>query len=260
MMAGRSAQPVRLDLPQGAWLEGQWSFTDPRPDFAVVYLHGFCSHRYGEKAQALEAACARRGWTFASFDFRGHGTSSGTIRVLRGSGLLADLEAAWNFLAEQGARRLFLFGSSMGGWAAAWFALRYPEVVPACVLLAPGLHFPKGIWEHLGPVERESWKAQGCLRIQNAWVDAELDYGLIAEAPEFPYERLVREYRTPTLIFHGLRDDIVLPTRILSFLESAAYPGIELRLYKDGDHRLTDRKDAIAEAACDFFAGFGVRE
>lgn len=255
MSQSRTAEMVRLRLGSEDWLQGQWSFTPPLADFAVVYVHGFSSHRYGEKAQALEAACARRGWTFAAFDFRGHGESSGSLRDLRGSQLLEDLAAVREFLAERGVRQSFLVGSSMGGWVSAWFAFRHPELVPACALIAPAFHFLSARWERLGPVEREAWRRAGYVRFRNAWIDAELSYGLVEEIPHFPLAQLLSEYRTPTLIFHGLRDDVVPYTRVLAFLEQAANPQLELRLYKDGDHRLNDRREVMAEAACDFFAG-----
>ena len=254
MSPPRTREPVRLDLGPGAWLQGQWSYTDPRPPFAVVFVHGFCSVRFGEKAQALEAACARRGWTFAAFDFRGHGESSGTIRELRGSGLLADLEALDGFLARQGAERLCLVGSSMGGWASAWYTLRRPGRVAACAFIAPGFHFLTARWDRLSPAERAAWQRTGVLRIRNEWLDTELGYGLVEEAPQFPPDRLTREYRTPTIIFQGLRDEIVPPARTIAFLEQAAGEHLELRLYKDGGHRLNERKDEIAEASCAFFA------
>lgn len=254
MSRERRSEMVRLDVAPGAWLQGQWSYVEPRPDFAVVFVHGFRSVRYGEKSQALEQACARRGWTFASFDFRGHGESSGRMRELRGSGLLADLEAVRRFLTEKGVSRLCLVGSSMGGWASAWFALRHPDAVKACVFIAPGFHFLTARWDRLSEAEREAWKREGVLRIRNEWVETEISYGLVEEASQFPLETLAQEYRTPTLIFQGMLDDIVPFGRVLAFLEQAKYPHIELRLYKDGDHRLVDRKEEMAEAACEFIA------
>jgi len=44
-------------------------------------------------------------------------------------------------------------------------------------------------------------------------------------------------------------------TDSLYFARHADYPQIELRLLKDGDHRLTAHKDAIASATGAFFAG-----
>jgi alpha-beta hydrolase superfamily lysophospholipase len=205
-------------------------------------------------APALEAAGARRGWTFATFDFRGHGESSNWLRDLRPSQLLADLATVRDFLAERGVRQLFLMGSSMGGWVSTWFALQHPGVVQACALIAPAVHFPSARWERLSSVERDGWRRAGYVRIRNTWVDAELGYGLVEEASHFPLAQLLSEYRTPTLIFHGLRDDLVPHTRIVAFVEQAASAHLELRLYKDGDHRLNDYREVMAEAACDFFA------
>src|SRR5215212_6244659 len=107
-----------IPLPEGR-LAGTYLPGAARPDFAVVWVHGFGSHRGGEKAEAIRAECARRGWAFAAFDFRGHGESSGAMHELRASGLLEDLGVVRDFLAERGHTRLGLVGSSMGGFASA---------------------------------------------------------------------------------------------------------------------------------------------
>jgi pimeloyl-ACP methyl ester carboxylesterase len=250
----RNTETVRLDLGGGEWLQGQWSYARPDAGFAVVYVHGFRSVRYGEKSQALELACARRGWTFAAFDFRGHGESSGTMRDLKGSRMLEDLSAVRGYLAEKGIRRLFLVGSSMGGWASAWFALRNPASVGAIALIAPGFHFLTARYERLTPAEREAWKREGVLRIRNEWIDVDLGYGLVEEAPQFPHEELLANLRTPAILFQGMKDELVPYSRVLRFVEQVVGPEVELRLYKDGDHRLTEFKHELAEASCDFFA------
>jgi pimeloyl-ACP methyl ester carboxylesterase len=252
--ADRHREMLRIDLPGGGWLQGQWSHAAMLPDFAVVFIHGFCSVRYGEKAQALEECCAKRGWTFASFDMRGHGESSGMLRDLRGSGLIADLDAIFAALSQRGVRRLAFLGSSMGGWAAAWYGLLRPERVIAIGLIAPGFHILTARWEKLTEPERAEWKRTGVLTIRNQWLSAELGYGLVEELPQFPPERLLRDLRVPTLIFQGMRDDIVPADRTIAWLKCCANPRLELRLYKDGDHRLTDRKLELAEATCEFVA------
>src|SRR5690242_20341027 len=126
-------EPVRLPLP-GGHLEGDYQPGGAALSFAVVWVHGFGSHRGGEKAAAVRVECGRRGWAFAAFDFRGHGGSSGAMHDLLASGLLADLEAIRAFLTARGHARLGLVGSSMGGFAAAWFARRHHSLVPGVVL------------------------------------------------------------------------------------------------------------------------------
>jgi pimeloyl-ACP methyl ester carboxylesterase len=230
------------------------------PTFAVVWLHGFGSHRGGDKAAAVRDECARRGWAFAAFDFRGHGDSSGTMHELRASRLVDDLRAISRFLLQRGHARLGLIGSSMGGFAAAWFAALHPDAVLGSVLLAPGFGFVSHRWNRLTAAEREEWQRTDRLRIRNDWVDLELGYGFISEIDQFRPEALAASVRTPTLIYHGLADEVVPDEVSLEFLRRATYPRIELRLLKSGDHRLTAFKDEIAAAASAFFAGLMHRQ
>jgi uncharacterized protein len=205
----RRHESHRLAHPEGGELQLDLSYSEQPAEPAVVFLHGLGSSRRGEKAQAVEAACARRGWTYAGFDFRGHGESTGTLAALRGSSLLADLDAVRLFLAERGVGRIGLVGSSMGGWAAAWYALRRPGAVAGLVLIAPALDFLRARWRRLSEAERQAWKQSGRLRVQNAWIDVELGYGLVEEMGQFDVETLAVKLARPVAIFHGMRDDTV---------------------------------------------------
>jgi alpha-beta hydrolase superfamily lysophospholipase len=245
---------VRIAFPPADTLAGSYQLGAARPDFAVVWVHGFGSHRGGEKAEAVRDECTHRGWTFAAFDFCGHGESSGAMHELRASRLLEDLAAVRAWLAERGHTRLGLVGSSMGGFASAWFAKEYPECVLGTVLLAPAFGFLDRRWEALTPAEREEWRTTGRRRVANAWVDVEIGYGLVEERDRFAPRHLVRGWTAPALLFHGLADDTVPDSDSEFFLRHVDYPHVELRLLKDGDHRLTAYKGAIAAAAGAFFA------
>jgi pimeloyl-ACP methyl ester carboxylesterase len=253
-MNSRRRESVRLPHPAGGSLQLDVSYPDAPGTWAVLYVHGLGSTRAGEKAQALEAACARRGWIFAAPDLRGHGESTGTLLELTGGGLLDDLALVRDYLASEGVRHVCPVGSSMGGWAAAWFTLRSPQSVPACVLLAPALDFLHGRWARLTEAEREDWKQTGRLRVRNEWIDVELGFGLVKEMRTFRPERLAAQLERPLLIFHGMRDDTIPYGESIAFAARAMYPEIEVRLFKDGDHRLTAHKDTIAETVCEFFA------
>jgi pimeloyl-ACP methyl ester carboxylesterase len=253
-MTDRRQESARLPHPAGGELHVSLSYADQPTEWAVVYVHGFASTSSGEKAQVVETACARRGWTYAAFDFRGHGQSTGTLLDLSGSGLLDDLDVVRTLLASRGVGRLCLYGSSMGGWAAAWYAVRRPEAVAACVLVAPAFHFLRYRWDRLSEPERRQWRETGRLRIRNEWIDVEMGTGVLDEMDQFPVGELAAQFACPSMIFHGLLDDTVPYTHSLAFLELARHPAIELRLYKDGDHRLLKYKEPMAEAACDFCA------
>jgi uncharacterized protein len=242
--------PVQIELPNGDILRGDLV---PGTDRAIVYVHGFGSHRGGEKALALATECARRGWTYAAFDFRGHGASTGTMRDLTVSRLLEDLSAIRDFLAVHGHPRLGLVGSSMGGFASAWFALDHPETIFGCVLLAPAFRFLERRAADLTATELEDWRRTGVRRVKNDWVDTEIGYGLLEERAKFHPDDLARRWRTPLLIFHGMADDVVPVADSLAFVAATTYPDVALRPLKGGDHRLTTFKDEIAVEACRLF-------
>ena len=190
---------------------------------------------------------------FAAFDFRGHGETGGPMRELRAGCLLEDLAAVRDFLAARGHVNLGLVGSSMGGFASAWFTKQNADRVVGCVFLAPAFGFLDRRWNSLTPTEQDEWKRTGLRRVKNDWIEVEIGYGLVEDREQFTPRSLVAGWRTPALLFHGLADDTVPDTDSLFFLRHIEYPQVELRLLKDGDHRLTAYKDAIARAAGAFF-------
>src|SRR5437870_5409719 len=207
-MTERKREAIALTMPDGAVVRGELSFAEAGASVpVVVFAHGLGSVRGGEKAMALEAECARRGWAFAACDFRGHGESGGTMLELRGSRLLEDLDAITRAVTNRAAGPLCLFGSSMGSWAAAWFAAREPKRVAACAFVAPAFRFLE--WNRLSQTELDEWQRTGRHRVSNEFIDLELGYDLIAEASDFQFKTLAEHFRSPLIIFHGMHDDLV---------------------------------------------------
>jgi alpha-beta hydrolase superfamily lysophospholipase len=126
-------------------------------------------------------------------------------------------------------------------------------MVVGCVLLAPAFGFLHRWLAAFTDEQRAEWRRTDRLRFQNEWVETELGYGLVEEADRFQAADLAAAWRIPTLIFHGLADDVVPAADSLDFLRATPFPAVELRLFKDGDHRLTVYKDEIAREAGRFF-------
>ncbi len=121
----------------------------------LLLLHGACEHsgRYLQHAQT----CLNRGWNFATFDWRGHGTSSGQrTHVNDEAEYLDDLATVWQALGLD-SQRVLLLAHSMGGLLALR-ALQTGRVNPtACALTSPLLRIaaPVPAWKlWLGRVAR----------------------------------------------------------------------------------------------------------
>jgi len=221
----------------------------PGPD-AVLFVHGFGSTRAGHKATALRAACAEAGITFAAFDFHGHGQSWGTMLDLRASRLQRDLDAVADHLGH----RLFVVGSSMGGFATAWLAARRPDRVGAIALVAPAFRFLAKRRASLTAEQHAEGRRTGRFIWPSPYLGGvELSYAMLEESAGFDPAELAKAWRVPALIWHGMQDDTV-DWRDSAELAAAVAPGpVELRLLREGDHTLNARSDELCVEALRFF-------
>jgi len=188
----------------------------------VVYLHGFASGPRSGKAQFF-----RRKFGECGVAMEIPQLDQGRFETLTISGQLRVIEQA---VGEQPA---ILMGSSLGGYLAALFASRHPDLVERMVLLAPAFQFPRRWQERHSP---EDWKRAGFISVFHYGDGRErrLGYQFVEDAAHYEDEP---EFRQPALILHGTRDDVV-PAAI-STAYAARHPNIRLVLMESG-HELTD--------------------
>ncbi|HUA22167.1 MAG TPA: YqiA/YcfP family alpha/beta fold hydrolase [Bryobacteraceae bacterium] len=192
-----------------------------------IYLHGFASGPGSRKARFFEERFAELGMGLEVPDL-----TEGNFSGLTLSGQLAVVERI------AGDEPVSLIGSSMGGYLAALFAARHPEV-EKLVLLAPAFSFLSRWPETLGEEAMENWRRTGRLRIFNyAMVqDADLGYQLIEDAAQY---EAYPEFAQPALIFHGRNDTTVPADYSVTF--AAQHPNADLRLL-ESDHELVNVLD-----------------
>ena len=236
---------VRFDPPpQGA---------GDRPCF--LYLHGFGSEQSGEKAEFFRARALAAGFGFCSFDFQGHGLSGGEMAGLTLTRNLEDIGRVHAFLRERGCRRLILTGSSMGGGTALWYSMLHPEEIVAGLHIAPALELEKGLLAWAGPERARVWEETGSIPFQNELVTCELGWTLIEDLRAHPTETLLTRYRTPALLLQGKLDASVSWKSVAEFATGCTFKEIEVHLFADGDHRLTDRKERLWALMAEFLRG-----
>jgi pimeloyl-ACP methyl ester carboxylesterase len=248
---GREAShlAVRFDPPP----QGAGSRAADRPCF--LYLHGFGSNQSGEKAEFFRRKALAAGFGFCSFDFQGHGLSGGGMTGLTLTRNLEDTARVHALLRGRGCGRLILLGSSMGGGTALWYSALHPEEIVAGLHIAPALELEKGLLAWAGPERARAWEETGRIHFQNDLVSCELAWALIEDLRAHPAETLLAHYRTPALLLQGKLDTSVSWKSVLDFTTRCAFQEIELHLFADGDHRLTDRKERLWELMAEFLRG-----
>ncbi len=214
---------------------GEWRMS------RFVYLHGFASGPSSQKARFFRDRFAELGIGLEVPDLAEGGFEHLTI-----SGQLAVLERT------TAGEAVSLIGSSMGGYLAALYAARHPEV-EKLVLLAPAFSFLTRWPAGLGEEKMAEWKRTGVMQVFHYSEGREmaLGYQLIEDARE--YEGYPK-YPQPTLIFHG-RHDTVVPVE-LSITFSQQHGRTELRLM-ESDHQLLDVLGEVWMGTEKFLLGTG---
>jgi pimeloyl-ACP methyl ester carboxylesterase len=206
--------------------------------FRIIYLHGFASSPQSKKAQLFRERFATAGSQISILDL-----DDGNFENLTITGQLRVIDAA---VAGKPAA---LVGSSLGGYLAALYASRHPEI-ERLVLMAPGFGFSH-LWpESLDAEAVEEWKRTGFLSVFHYGDNRErrLSYGIVEDArqyPDFP------DFSQPALIYHGSQDTVVPPERSERF--AASHPNAMLRIVESG-HDLMSAIDEILRGAEEFLS------
>lgn len=140
-----------------------------------------------------------------------------------------------------------ILGSSMGGYLAALYAARHPEV-RRVVLLAPAFRLAERWEARVGAAAMAEWRATGQMAVFHYGEQRErpLKPGLIDDAHR--YEGYP-EVRQPTLIFHGRNDDVVPVEDSISF--AAGRPHVEVEVL-ESDHELGNVLEHLGRRTIEF--------
>jgi hypothetical protein len=162
----------------------------------LIYLHGFASGPQSSKAQFFRRRFEEIGVSVQIPDL-----AEGNFERLTLGGQLRVIE---KLAAGDDVR---LMGSSMGGYLAALYAARHPEV-RRIVLLAPAFGFARRWPLRLGEPAVAAWRRTGWLPVYHYGENTQsrVHYGLLEEAEQYEDYPAITQ---PALIFHGSGDDVV---------------------------------------------------
>jgi uncharacterized protein len=241
----RDPEIHRLEIAAGEYVALDWYPTQPGAP-AALFVHGLGSHRRGDKARYFARQFNLAGRAFAAVDLRGHGDSSGEVRDITMSRMLADVAAAAAWVTGRTAcGRAALLGASMGAALAAWHGMRNPAATEALILLAPSLRFPASLTETLDPQALQRWRLGGSHRFVSEWIDLEIGRTLLDDAATYDPTELCKHLVTPTLLVHGLNDTAIPWEQSVQFLRTCARRSVDLFLVHHGDHRLTAPRELV---------------
>ena len=228
-------------LDRGDGVELAWARL-PGEGPTVVFLPGYNSDMAGSKATVLRDLCATRGWPMLRLDYSGHGESGGAFTDGTIGRWTADARLV---IDRQTTGPLLLVGSSMGGWIALLLARAMPARVVGLVGIAAAPDFTETMmWDTMMPAERATMARLGYLDVPSEYGDP---YRVTMRLIEDGRNHLVLGTKLaitcPVRLLQGQRDPDVPWETALRLAAALDSTDVEIRLIKDGDHRLSRPQD-----------------
>jgi len=218
----------------------------------IMFLPGYASDMNGSKALHLEAWARATGRRFLRFDYAGCGHSEGAFEEQTLAGWRDDVLAMLDEVVKGPA---VLVGSSMGGWLALLVAQRRPERIDALVGIAPAPDFTD--WGFTVD-EKLAMLTDGRIERANPYGPAPTVYtGAFWQSGEA--NRImsgVIAFDGPVRLLQGMADPDVPWNRTAHLATLIRSADVQVRLVKDGDHRLSREADLamLIEAVEDVLA------
>ena len=233
-------QFLRLERNEGHYLAYR-HFPGSSP--GILFCPGFHSNMEGNKAIALEAYCRERNRQFTSFDYFGHGQSSGAVE--EGTiGQWRDDTLAILDGVTSGPQ--IVVGSSMGGWMMLLAALERPGRIEAMIGIASAPDMTGQQRKRLGPEQLRSLAEEGWCDLPNAYDDRQphrIRQTFLDEAERHFLLGKPIPVTVPVRLLHGLEDLDVPWERSMRLVRGLESVDVSLHLVKNGDHRLSTPGD-----------------
>lgn len=221
-----------------------YRYTPPLQNFpTAVYLCGFRSDMNGDKILFLEGLCREKGIGFLTFDYSGHGRSSGQFKEGTISQWLADSLDIIDHLTRG---PVIIIGSSMGGWLAHWVALRRPHRIVSLLGIASAPDFTERLmWQKFtqnqkNEVINQGWTVIPTTYDPKGWT---ITKKLIEDGRKHLLLGNPIALDIPIRLLHGLNDAHVPASCSRQLVERVNSTDVTLTLIKSGDHRLSREED-----------------
>lgn len=215
-------------------------------DYAVIICHGLTSSKDSKTGTALREKLADNQITTLSIDLYAHGESSGEMADLTVSRAVDSVVAAYNYLKENGHKKIALVGSSFSGVVCLVAATKLE--LQALVLKCPVFDYPLLLGNRNKEIEK--WKETGIREM----FSVKFKYGLYEDAVGLHIQKTARNVTCPTLFIHGLGDKLVPPSHSEQAFETIGSSDKKVHFIKGADHFFIHEKhfNEVIKESCNW--------
>lgn len=216
----------------------------------VLISHGLMGDKneYLNTSARLASAVADKGLSSLRIDYYGHGDSDIPLDDFCFASQIDNLISSLHWLKNAGYKRVVCVGISFGAPPVLELAELYPEIVTACVLIAPVLDYQKTFVQPITDWGHELFgyeKIVRCIHEGGLYLDDnyKLSTRVLLDILNMDVPRVGVRVHQPIIIFHGNRDNMVPIEASKEFAER--FNNAKFIVMNNTEHGITEVGDEV---------------
>ena len=221
----------------------RYTLLNQEKDLFVIFLHGFMSDIEGEKPLTFERFCKKKKIGFLTFEYSGHGKSSGKLTDGNISKWTMDAKKIINNKIKKNKKIIFI-GSSMGTWIALNLFPIYRKQIKGFLGIGSAPEFLEELmWKKFTKKIKKIILTEKIYQLQHGEWTYPITKQLIFDGRKNKVFNKKYSLNIPVSLFHGSKDEVVplfFSKKILKIFKKAKKKLIKI---KNGDHSLSKKRD-----------------
>ena len=221
----------------------RYTLLNQEKDLFVIFLHGFMSDIEGEKPLTFERFCKKKKIGFLTFEYSGHGKSSGKLTDGNISKWTMDAKKIINNKIKKNKKIIFI-GSSMGTWIALNLFPIYRKQIKGFLGIGSAPEFLEELmWKKFTKKIKKIILTEKIYQLQHGEWTYPITKQLIFDGRKNKVFNKKYSLNIPVSLFHGSKDEVVplfFSKKILKIFTKAKKKLIKI---KNGDHSLSKKND-----------------
>ncbi len=208
----------------------------------VIFLHGFMSDIEGDKPAYFLKFCKKKQINFLAMEYSGHGKSYGEF--LKGNISKWTNDAYKTVNSKMRGKDLIIIGSSMGAWIGLNLILKFKNQIKGFIGISAAPEFLERLmWKKFSKKIKNIIFKKKIYHVQKADFTYPITKQLIFDGRKNKIFNKKINLKIPIQMFHSIKDDVVPVYFSKKILKIFPYAKKKLFIFKDGDHRLSRKKD-----------------
>ena len=219
----------------------RYQLLNKEKDLFIIFFHGFMSDITGEKPSTFRKYCGKKKIGFLTFEYSGHGKSSG--KFIEGNISKWSNDAKQIIKAKiKGKKKLIFIGSSMGSWIALNLFSVFKKQIKGFIGISSAPEFlEKLMWKKFNKKIKKTILKKKIYNLEHDGYIYPLTKQLIFDGRKNKVLNKKIYLKIPVSMFHGSKDEVVpisFSKKILKIFPKAYK---KLCIIKGGEHSLSKK-------------------